>query len=256
MTSTSTSTSNTTGQSGLGAKIKGAAQMVHGAGENIRGTILGGVDTVVHKGPSANDEIASKGRQQTAEGLANFKGRPMAAEYTNPTGATSAAGYGNNTAGTVGSGAPQNAGLQTAQTAPQSNAQQTYPATDSINQNSNLGGGQAPAQTYPNAQQDYGTSSGAPQGHGSANTTGSYANNKPYPDRSGVAQDIPNYDGPGNMQQPTRQDRPLGEPQHHRDDAISGDPDAVAVGQQQPVGSLPPGYTSGAGGPTANTTQY
>lgn len=45
-----------------------------GLGENVRGTILGGVDTVLHKDSTANDAIAAKGRNQFAEGTANLRG--------------------------------------------------------------------------------------------------------------------------------------------------------------------------------------
>ncbi|KAJ7627394.1 hypothetical protein FB45DRAFT_921257 [Roridomyces roridus] len=76
-TTTPTSTSTSSRSGGIASKIKGAAQVIHGTGENIRGTILGGVDTVVHKDAttlSENDVIAAKGRQQTAEGLDNLRG--------------------------------------------------------------------------------------------------------------------------------------------------------------------------------------
>ncbi|KAJ7246950.1 hypothetical protein C8J57DRAFT_1359702 [Mycena rebaudengoi] len=79
----STSTSNTsTGHSGIGSKIKGAAQVVNGLGENIRGTFLGGVDTIVHSDSTKNDAIARKGREEQAQGVANLEQRPIAAKYT------------------------------------------------------------------------------------------------------------------------------------------------------------------------------
>ncbi|KAJ6460025.1 hypothetical protein C8R47DRAFT_129154, partial [Mycena vitilis] len=67
------------GHGGIGAKIKGAAQTVNGLGENVRGTILGGVETVLHKDSTANDAIAAKGREQQADGLRNLKGPAVGA---------------------------------------------------------------------------------------------------------------------------------------------------------------------------------
>ncbi|KAJ7743509.1 hypothetical protein DFH07DRAFT_943186, partial [Mycena maculata] len=192
MTSTSTTTTSsntTTGNSGIGSKIKGAAQIVHGAGENIRGTILGGVDTAVHKDSSANDEIARKGREQHATGVSNLKGRPLAAQYAHPADATA---YGGNNTGGIGPGAQQTTDLQTAAngspsdphaggpgagtnitgTAEYSNAQQGYDATNSVNQPTGLNNARAPGATqgdgrtgvdttgaglYPDGQQGYGT---------------------------------------------------------------------------------------------------
>jgi hypothetical protein len=67
-----------------------------------------------------------------------------------------------------------------------------------------------------------------------------------------VAQNIPAYDGPGNAQQRARGDRPIEEPRHHRDDAISGDPTAGQAGR-----GVPPQYVSAAGGPTTDVrAQY
>ncbi|KAJ6505613.1 hypothetical protein DFH09DRAFT_1375255 [Mycena vulgaris] len=117
---TSTSTSNTTtGKPGIGSKIKGAVQVVHGLGENVRGTILGGVDTVVHGNSADNDAIAAKGREENAEGLARMKGGPVAAEYARPTGSAphghTGQNYGNGVAALAGeqSGVRPNPGTET-----------------------------------------------------------------------------------------------------------------------------------------------
>ncbi|KAF7335708.1 hypothetical protein MVEN_02226300 [Mycena venus] len=75
MNSTNNTADSVGGHGGIGSKIKGAAQTINGLGENVRGTILGGVDTVLHKDSSANDAIAAKGRAQHAEGMANLEGR-------------------------------------------------------------------------------------------------------------------------------------------------------------------------------------
>ncbi|KAJ7733020.1 hypothetical protein B0H16DRAFT_1580365 [Mycena metata] len=74
------------GHGGIGSKIKGAAQTINGIGENVRGTILGGVETALHKDSSQNDAIAAKGRSQTADGLANLKGGTSVNRQTNAAG--------------------------------------------------------------------------------------------------------------------------------------------------------------------------
>jgi len=45
-----------------------------GAGENLRGTLLGAVDTMSHEGMSKNDEIARQGRLEMERGMANMRG--------------------------------------------------------------------------------------------------------------------------------------------------------------------------------------
>lgn len=45
-----------------------------GAGENIRGTFLGAVDTMGHRGPTQNDDIAQQGRLEMERGLAHLRG--------------------------------------------------------------------------------------------------------------------------------------------------------------------------------------
>ncbi|KAJ7033598.1 hypothetical protein C8F04DRAFT_1104420 [Mycena alexandri] len=74
------------GHGGIGSKIKGAVQTINGLGENVRGTILGGVETALHKDSSQNDAIAAKGRSQIADGLANLKGGASANRQTNSVG--------------------------------------------------------------------------------------------------------------------------------------------------------------------------
>jgi len=77
------SSTNTSGQSnGLGAKIKGGIQAIHGLGENIRGTALGALDTMSEGHETQNDEIARKGRVETEAGLAKWKGQPAPALNT------------------------------------------------------------------------------------------------------------------------------------------------------------------------------
>ncbi|KAF7441092.1 hypothetical protein PC9H_001441 [Pleurotus ostreatus] len=59
---------------GLGDRVRGGFQAVHGVGDNIRGTALGLVDTATGDGV-ANDEIARRGRVETSEGFAKLMGR-------------------------------------------------------------------------------------------------------------------------------------------------------------------------------------
>lgn len=49
-------------------------------GDNIRGTMLGAVDTVSKTGETKNDFIAQKGRQETADGLSKLKGVPVSSQ--------------------------------------------------------------------------------------------------------------------------------------------------------------------------------
>ncbi|KAJ8518016.1 hypothetical protein ONZ45_g4884 [Pleurotus djamor] len=64
---------NSSGNDGLGDKVKGAFQAIHGIGENIRGTALGAIDTITKDG-TRNDQIAQRGRLETSEGLARMRG--------------------------------------------------------------------------------------------------------------------------------------------------------------------------------------
>ncbi|KAL4079827.1 hypothetical protein J3A83DRAFT_4368674 [Scleroderma citrinum] len=60
----------------LGNKLKGAAQVVHGIGESIRGTVLGAVDSIAHT-PSSEakyEATASKGKAEIEEGIAKVRG--------------------------------------------------------------------------------------------------------------------------------------------------------------------------------------
>ncbi|KAJ7118065.1 hypothetical protein C8R44DRAFT_878704 [Mycena epipterygia] len=327
---TSTSTSNTSnGHVGLGTKIKGATQAINGLGENVRGTILGGVDTVLHQDSTPNDAIAAKGRAQHAEGLAKMQGRPLAAEYARPQQAGTAAhdktggqytqdmtGHGgqqsdwNNNAGAqtgiagTNDGAMYGTGAQGAPAAGVAGQNQPYDSagTQPYDSSATGTGTGAPAagvgDYYPTQQQEYAGTGG---GQGNARTQAPYdsrapvpgtgapttgagadshptqqqaysvtdsqnrAGNQPYPDNSAAARNIPDYDGPGNAQmQEARHDRPPGEPQHHRDDAISANPNANPNGNdfaadvgRQPTRGAPPEYYSVAGGPPSDVrAQY
>ncbi|KAJ7159219.1 hypothetical protein C8R43DRAFT_994205 [Mycena crocata] len=262
MTSTEGSTSG-----GIGSKIKGATQVVHGIGENVRGTLLGGVDTVVHKKPTVNDEIAAKGRAEQAQGVAKIEAAHRGANPTGAHGGTHpGGGLGTSPnvpnpgdapppSATYGAGAHPGGHVGTNQPTMHTG---TDPAL-SLNQQP----GYVPASSTQPAPHDH-------HGHGAA-----YA---PYQENSAVAQNIPNYDGPGNaphQQNLARHDRPPGEPQHHRDDAISGGnpgmtggtgvdamsggagPDAMSAGgpgDPGPVAGNPgPSATAGGGGLPGNS---
>jgi len=73
-----TSTTTSGPGSGIGDRFRGAAEVVHGAGEGLRGTLLGAVDTMVRKGPTQNDEIARQGRLEVELGMAKMKGQTTA----------------------------------------------------------------------------------------------------------------------------------------------------------------------------------
>lgn len=76
MTSNS-STRNGGGSGGkLTSKLKGAAQVVHGIGESIRGTVLGVADAIAHT-PSSEakyETTATKGKAEIEEGVAKLRG--------------------------------------------------------------------------------------------------------------------------------------------------------------------------------------
>ncbi|KAJ7493961.1 hypothetical protein FB451DRAFT_1491523 [Mycena latifolia] len=291
MTSTMNTNNTSSGQPkpGVGAKIKGAAQIVHGLGDNVRGTLLGGVDTLLHQDSSANDAIAQKGRAEHARGVARKTGGPLAAEYySTPAEENSVTGHG------VGQAAGQtNPATRTSvpQTQPQVGAYSAAPAYAS---HAPVPGTGPPAQNprtdadaYPTKQQGYGATDtmnsqphqgapGAPidagtqdapydpaAAQGNTGTGGAHtyppsqlsasALNDPYYDHDAVAQRIPAYDGPGNADMPHRE-RHAGhtEPQHHRGDAIDA---GLATGggpAQGGGGGVPPAYMSVAGGPPAD----
>ncbi|KAG2067148.1 hypothetical protein BDR04DRAFT_1105470 [Suillus decipiens] len=71
-----TATKKNGGGGGFGNKLKGAAQVIHGMGENIRGTALGSADRATNSAASAqkNADLATKGRAEIAEGMAKLKG--------------------------------------------------------------------------------------------------------------------------------------------------------------------------------------
>ncbi|KAJ7852840.1 hypothetical protein B0H14DRAFT_2759515 [Mycena olivaceomarginata] len=226
----SETTANSVGgnHGGIGSKIKKASV------KNVRGTILGGVDTVLHKDSTANDAIAAKGRNQFAEGTANLRGgsanpavpvnrQNPATHNAQGTGGAFTTGTNYDGDGAGGYSGTQNSGAPVPATAPTGND----PYFNKVNQEANLA-------------------------HHDAGTAGDQYN--PYHDSAGTRwhKNIPAYDGPGNAQQHARGDRPIEEPRHHRDDAISGDPTAGQAGR-----GVPPQYVSATGGPPTDVrAQY
>ncbi|KAJ7092308.1 hypothetical protein B0H15DRAFT_799481 [Mycena belliarum] len=296
MTSTTTTPHTSAGKPGLGAKIKGATQMVHGAhrsvnpsqvscltsvtgaGENLRGTILGGVDTVAHQDSTRNDAVAAKGRAEHAAGAERMTGDPLAADYyalpgetaprpqhpVPPTQTQTQTGT-----GYIGtSGAPANVPVPGTGMGPNSNTsgaaapppkQQAYGATDELNRHaSDPSGRNSPAgHTYPPLQQNHAFDehSGLIWTLDAAVATPPPQPSRldqPFHDHAAAAERIPAYDGPGNDMQAqgqARHERPAGEPQHHRDDAISGAGGLVPTGgPAQGGGAVPPAYERGEAG--------
>ncbi|KZP07893.1 hypothetical protein FIBSPDRAFT_939265 [Athelia psychrophila] len=121
------STSNTAGTgagagtgggagSGIGSKIKGAIQVVHGVGDSIRGTVLGGVDTVAGDTSSAGagDNIATRGRAEVDQGMANLRGGNAASvAQTSPTHTAPSVGTSVGGTGTFGGIGPTGTGTRT-----------------------------------------------------------------------------------------------------------------------------------------------
>lgn len=78
--STNTAKNQGGGGGGFGSKIKGAAQIIHGLGDNIRGTALGTADRATSSvaGMQKNADLTTKGRAEFAEGMARMRGHAPA----------------------------------------------------------------------------------------------------------------------------------------------------------------------------------
>ncbi|TFK24354.1 hypothetical protein FA15DRAFT_420021 [Coprinopsis marcescibilis] len=72
MSITNPSSSSNAGRN-TGNKVRGIFEVVHGLGDNIRGTFLGAVDTMMNHNSSKNDEIARQGRLEMQRGLTNMR---------------------------------------------------------------------------------------------------------------------------------------------------------------------------------------
>ncbi|KAJ3493738.1 hypothetical protein NLJ89_g10948 [Agrocybe chaxingu] len=206
-----------------GNRIKGVAEVIHGAGENLRGTLLGAVDTVGSQGGySKNDEIARQGRLELDRGLAQVKGKP-AIETAGGT------AYGTGPTASAGRAVPSNGRTGTAPIGSES----SHPNfTADKARGTGLGSGSAMGR------------SGATEGHGAyglgaSSHTGegfsvseygegvggknseSYDTNIP----RGISSDHPSLRevGPANQGVSTGTSGPQSTyPAHHRDDAITG----------------------------------
>ncbi|PPQ64070.1 hypothetical protein CVT24_008883 [Panaeolus cyanescens] len=71
MSHNSTSNEPRRAGSGLADKTSSVFRLVHGAGENLRGTLLGAVDTIAKSpdGEAKNDAIATKGRAEMSRAM-------------------------------------------------------------------------------------------------------------------------------------------------------------------------------------------
>lgn len=63
----------------VGDKIKGAIEIVHGAGDNLRGSALGAIDQMGRGGVTKNEEISRKGREEFERGMGRWKGHQTGA---------------------------------------------------------------------------------------------------------------------------------------------------------------------------------
>ncbi|ETW77971.1 hypothetical protein HETIRDRAFT_388036 [Heterobasidion irregulare TC 32-1] len=60
---------------GIGAKIKGTVDVIHGIGESLRGRAMGAVDTAIGHDGQQHASIATKGREEAEMGIARMKGQ-------------------------------------------------------------------------------------------------------------------------------------------------------------------------------------
>ncbi|KAF7974173.1 hypothetical protein HWV62_13303 [Athelia sp. TMB] len=148
------STSNTAGTgagSGFGNKIKGAIQVTHGIGENIRGTVLGAVDTVSGDNTGA-DNVATTGRAEVDQGMANMRGTAP------PVGDAAGTGVvGNGTFSGVGTGTGPRGAAQNANSVPNTNT--TSAGFGNANANTNVAAGTG-ASNYTGVPSQQGPASG------------------------------------------------------------------------------------------------
>ncbi|KAG1775506.1 hypothetical protein EV702DRAFT_1116917 [Suillus placidus] len=104
MTTNNTNTNTAKNESGGGFGIRSrAAQVIHGIGEEIRGTALGVADRATSSvaGVQKNADTTSKGRAEFAEGMARMKGRAPATQAPPDQGTTAGTGTGTGTSAAV-----------------------------------------------------------------------------------------------------------------------------------------------------------
>ncbi|OCH91739.1 hypothetical protein OBBRIDRAFT_791967 [Obba rivulosa] len=79
--SSNTNTTGTTGGSSAGQKLRGATEVVHGIGENIRGRMMEVIDDVT--GTNRGHAETQRGTMETEQGMSRMTGHT----YSNATGA-------------------------------------------------------------------------------------------------------------------------------------------------------------------------
>ncbi|KAI9060411.1 hypothetical protein FKP32DRAFT_1054578 [Trametes sanguinea] len=68
-------------------KIRGAAEVIHGVGDNLRGRLMGAVDSSTKTGGTRPE--VEKGRQEVEQGMAKLTGGPGVSQSSSPDRATS-----------------------------------------------------------------------------------------------------------------------------------------------------------------------
>ncbi|OAX38774.1 hypothetical protein K503DRAFT_770119 [Rhizopogon vinicolor AM-OR11-026] len=96
------------GGGGIKTKLQGVAEVIHGLGENIRGTVLGTADRATKSGvvEKKHDDVAMKGREEFAKGMAKLKGQapqPVGTTQSNE-GQGTGTGVGTGPGGATGAG--------------------------------------------------------------------------------------------------------------------------------------------------------
>ncbi|KAJ7576123.1 hypothetical protein C8J56DRAFT_973146 [Mycena floridula] len=187
------------------SKIKGAFEVIHGVGDNIRGTALGAVDTVTKSGETKNDRVAEKGRLETQDGLQKLKGKSATASVN-----------------------PAQGSANPTQTAASPVNPDMHPATDTTAGHGYATNTAAPNSTagYPRSTPSYNASQ--PSGYPSGTDYAGNDHASQFPPQHWQQNETPNQQQHNEFS--AHQDTEF--PQHHRDDAISNDPEAIAVGQQ------------------------
>ncbi|CAA7266446.1 unnamed protein product [Cyclocybe aegerita] len=201
----------------FGTRIKGVAEVIHGASENLRGTMLGAVDTVgSHGGYSKNDEIARQGRLELERGLAHVKGKPAIQTAGGTTYDAPAA--------SAGRAVPSHGRTDAAP----NSSEYSHPnfAADKARE-TGLGSGSAMRQSGTTEQGAYGLGASGHTGEAfyeSKHPEGRVSGKNPHVP-GGISSDHPSLRevGAANQEIPTGAPEPQSTyPAHHRDDAITG----------------------------------
>ncbi|KAF7327063.1 hypothetical protein MKEN_00281600 [Mycena kentingensis (nom. inval.)] len=209
---------NANNQQGLGTKIKGAAEAVHGMGENVRGTLLGGVDTVFHHDSTTNDTVAARGRDEARTGAE----RAFGVEQSVPTYA-----YGKDPThlGTMTDTVPARPKAPSPPPLPHRAGEQ---AGSELPTRDPAAAAVAPAIATQPGYVEHPGNPGPAVAHAHPNTNTNVFD--PQHDPQATAQRIPSYAGPATVAQdfaPTSTGIGHAHPQHHRDDAHDLDKEVV-----------------------------